>query len=283
MEHSAQWTRIDAQREKFVHTWSPTSEARAHVCIVHGLGEHGGRYHRLAADFVTAGLKVFAFDQQGHGQNPGKRGCIQSYASLMDDIEAMLAFTQQGLPLVLLGHSMGGNLVLNYALRKTQLPIAVISSSPMIKAARPPGRFMEVLLRMLMRVAPNVRLHSKVVASRLMSNRTEQKELEQDDLFHSDLSLRLGGALLDSGRWLLENAPRLSVPTLLTHGTNDYLTCPDASRQFAAAAGPVCQLEILHGQLHDPFRDEQRERVITKFISFIRDASEAAKPEVVAS
>ncbi len=273
MKYSAQWTELGPGLKKYVHAWEPTAAPEAVVCIVHGLGEHGGRYAPLAADLVAAGFAVVAFDQTGHGHSPNARGCIVSYAGLMDDIEAVLKWVKQkyaNLPCVLLGHSMGGNLVLNYALRKQFLPQAVISSSPMIRAAREPGRLFEGLARMVGLCAPNLRLKSTIDPAELMSDLQEQRALANDVLFHTYLSLRLGAALLDSGRWLLRDAPDLTTPTLLVHGANDRRTCPRASAEYAGRAGERCTFELLEGHYHDSFRDVERAAVIQRFVEFIR-------------
>ncbi len=103
-----------------------------------------------------------------------------------------------------------------------------------------------------------------------MSDPEEQAALEHDDLFHTQLSLRLGGALLDTGRWVLKNADKLAVPTLLSHGTQDCLTCPWASKEFSEKAGEICRLLLLPDQLHDPFRDLERKAVIEQFHAFLQ-------------
>jgi acylglycerol lipase len=271
------WEQVSPRVQRFVHHWDPAEGASAAVCIVHGLGEHGGRYQSLAQALAEAGFYVVSFDQQGHGHSPGGRAEVQSYLALLDDIQSMLAWLQTrhpSLPLTLLGHSMGGNLVLNYAIRKASepgaiLPKAVISSSPMIRSVKAPAAWVEFLLRGLLYVAPNHQLKSFIIPERLMSDPDEQRALIEDQLFHNRLTLRLGAALLDSGRWLLEHASELNVPTLLTHGTDDYLTCHLASREFAEKSHGKCRLELLNGQLHDTFRDLNRHHVLSLFIDFL--------------
>ena len=86
------WEEIAPQVQRFVHTWEAAGTAQAALCIVHGLGEHGGRYHSLATDLAASGLHVVAFDQQGHGQSPGRRAQIASYPSLLHDIHLMLTW-----------------------------------------------------------------------------------------------------------------------------------------------------------------------------------------------
>ena len=102
-----------------------------------------------------------------------------------------------------------------------------------------------------------------------MDDPVEIAEFNADPLFHSKLSLRLGAALIDSGRWALRHADRLSNPLLITHGTSDALTRFDASVEFARRAGALCQLEILPGALHDPFRCRDRQRVLGRYLEFL--------------
>lgn len=276
--YRAGWHDLRPGSRKFVHQWGKLENSWASVCIIHGLGEHGGRYHRLAKDLSRAGLWVNAFDQQGHGKSAERRGCIESYDSMLDDVSDFIDWcqAQSDRPLVLFGHSMGGNISLNYALRRDNLPDGVISSSPMIRAASPPSWLLETVARLGLRYFPNFRLQSRVVAERLMNDPKEQSLLIRDELFHSKLSLRLAAALLDSGEWTIENAQRLNVKLLLTHGTEDLKTCHKASIEFAEKSNEYCQLEILQDRLHDPFRDTERDAVIQKFIGFMQEISAKA-------
>ncbi|MEM7478877.1 MAG: lysophospholipase, partial [Planctomycetota bacterium] len=263
------WEQVDSQRRKFVYQWGSQQDYDATVLISHGLGEHGGRYMRLAQDFAAHGLRVVCFDQQGHGKSPEKRGCVDSYESMLDDIGAMLQWIGREKPTVLFGHSMGGNLVMNYTLRRNFQPACVIASSPMIEAVRPPARPLEFLLRCLMRLVPNRCISSHTKPEKLMSDPSEQAALRNDEVFHSSLSLRLGAALLDSGRWLLQNNPSPPVPLLLSHGSADQKTCHKASIRFAELTHENCQLEILADHMHDPFRDVDREEALEIFFRFI--------------
>jgi acylglycerol lipase len=275
MQYTAQWTELTPSKRKFVHLWEPSEEPQAAVCIVHGLGEHGGRYERLAAELVKSNIAVVAFDQTGHGHSPGQRGCIESYDALLDDIELVLEWTHNRFAHVrpiLFGHSMGGNLVLNYAFKRKPIPSAVISSSPMILVPQQPGWLFEKFARMIMRIAPDFRLRSRVVAASLMSDPYEQQLLIDDPLFHSQLSLRLAAALLDTGRWLLKNASQLPIQTLLVHGTQDCRTSHIASSQFAEQT-KACELQLYEGQLHDTFRDLERAHVIERFVTYIHSHS----------
>ena len=124
-------------------SWEPAGEPRAVVCLVHGLGEHCGRYQHVAAALTEAGFAVLACDQRGHGRSAGKRGVIPSYDALMDDIGLLLEQASQrypGKPRFLYGHSLGGNEVINYTLRRKPALAGVVATSPGLRTAfKPPA------------------------------------------------------------------------------------------------------------------------------------------------
>ncbi len=279
MKTTAQWLDISPGQSKFVHTWHPDAQApQANVAIIHGLGEHGGRYAPLAGRFVDAGFSVSAFDQQGHGRSPESRGKIRSYQSLLSDISAFMQWNRTQypeVPTILFGHSMGGNLVINFALRESAELGYVISSSPMLEKAVPVSPIVVRLARWLMRIAPNVKLHSQIIPERLMSDPAEQQMLCEDKLFHNQMTLRLGAGLVDSGHWALEHADQLRSPLLLSHGTSDYMTCYKASVEFARRAGKLCELVVWEGELHDPFRGLHRDAIIARYVDFVHQAVQA--------
>jgi alpha-beta hydrolase superfamily lysophospholipase len=246
------------------------------VCIVHGLGEHGGRYVRLAPHIARQGYHVSAIDLQGHGQSPGKRGTIVSYDSLLDEVRFGLRWARQNyadLPCYLFGHSMGGNLVANYALRRSELPDAAIVSSPMFLSSREPKGLMNTVARIAMRIAPNLTLAAGTETKQLMDDPQEQQILDNDPLFHRRVSLRLGAALIDSGKWAIANAHSLSIPMLVSHGLRDRITLPEGSQQFASRAGERCRLKLLEEHLHESFRDQRRHEVIQLYVDFLNSLS----------
>ncbi|MEO8270890.1 MAG: lysophospholipase, partial [Aureliella sp.] len=281
MKKTAQWLDISPRQSKYVTRWLPETAPQANVAIIHGLGEHGGRYDTIAQHFVRAGFSVSAFDQQGHGRSPESRGRIRSYSSLLDDIASFLKWNRTehaDIPTVLFGHSMGGNLVINYMLRNYPQPERVISSSPMLEKATPVHPSFVRFARWLMHIAPNLKLRSDVVVERLMSDPEEQQKLRDDELFHSQMTLRLGAGLLDSGAWALKHAAQLQTALLLSHGSSDYLTSYRASLEFARLAGDSCELVAIDGELHDPFRSLQRDSILARYVEFIRGAINQGRP-----
>lgn len=255
----------DGSRRAFYSWPCEASRSVASILIVPGLGEHGGRYAECAKVFSKSGFEVHAIDLIGHGLSPGKRGCINSYEGLLDEIEvAMVAMAEKTpqLPLVLWGHSMGGNLVLNYLLRKNRLPHCAISSGPMLRAVRLPSKAFLWLSRRLLRLMPNYQLKAPVDHADCTRDAAQRALMSSDKLFHRQLSLRLGAALIDSGQWALDHSEQLRTPVLLVHSEKDNITSAAAAAEFAESSAKFCELKLLSAQLHDVHRDLGSEAVL---------------------
>lgn len=260
------WNELGDGSSRAFYTWpSQASPTIASVLIVPGLGEHGGRYAACAKAFTQSGFDVYAIDLLGHGLSPGKRGCIESYDGLMDEIEVaieVVAKKAPRLPIVLWGHSMGGNLVLNYLLRKNQLPECAIASGPMLRATELPSKAFLWLARRLAKVMPHYQLKAPVHYVNCTRDEAQRAQMSSDQLFHKQLSLRLGAALIDSGQWALDHADRLRTSVLLVHSEQDKITSAAASTEFAKRCPQFCELKLLEDQLHDVHRDLGSEAVL---------------------
>ncbi len=268
---SADWAVWPDGQRRFVYCWGPR-DPKGYVGIVHGLGEHGGRYAELATQMASRGYFVAAYDQQGHGHDPGKRGVITSYQSLLHDVGQLLSWLRlqaRGRPCFLFGHSMGGNLVTNYVLREKVLPTAVIASSPMFRSPREPRGPFNWIARLALRIAPNLCIGAGIRFEDLTDDPIEQRQVASDPLYHRRVSLRLGAELIDSGRWAIENADQFKRPILITHSPNDRLTKATGSAAFAAKAGSICQMVSLENHRHETFRDLDKRAVWELLISYL--------------
>lgn len=249
-----------------VHLWLPAnSSPSAIIALIHGLGDHGKRYADLAEWFCQFNIAVCSFDMIGHGESPGKRGCIRDYDDLLVDIGFFLEKLIDRWPLAatgLYGHSMGGNLVLNYALRKQMLPAFVISSAPMLRATRPPSDSFLRVARFMSRMAPHYRLNAPVNVDFLTRSQIAKERYRKDPLVHKQLSLRLGAGLIDSGEWAIAHANALTTPTLLIHGDQDLITSHEATIEFARGANENASIRIWEDQLHDLHWDDDREKIL---------------------
>lgn len=262
------WTTKDGLRI-YAQGWQPETEPRAVLCIVHGLGEHGGRYARQAAVFVEAGCAVLIFDQRGFGKSQGRRGHTPGYAALLDDIAVLLQEAERQyphVPLFLYGHSMGGNLVLNYVLRRKPFLKGVIATGPWLRLAFTPPAYKIFLAGVMNVIWPSFTQANGIRASELSHDRDDTEAYEKDPLVHDRISARMFLSVFQAGLWALEKAHEFNLPLLLMHGGDDRITSPEASSRFAAKAGEKCTLRIwpglYHELLNEPDRPEAREYML---------------------
>ena len=271
-------------RERFVRSWIADAElTRAHpnqivMGVIHGLGDHGGRFDAMARWMAARGIHVYTFDQVGHGQTPGKRMAISSYDELLRDIDHFVQHLQHrhtDSKVGLFGQSMGGNLVLNHQLRSSSRTAWIVASSPMIRAINEPGTLYMAVLRALAAIAPHYRLKTPADPTALTRDANAQAAFLEDPLVQKCISLRLGGALIDSGRWALQNAEQLTTPTLIAHGDADRITSHQASMDFAKRSRAYSEIKIWPGGLHDLHHDIVCEDFFQHIFGWIQRQSSA--------
>ena len=230
----------DGQR-LLLRDWS-RHDARGAVLFVHGLGEHSGRYDRLAAWFNQRGYAVRGYDQRGHGRSPGRRGALRHRDDLLADLAAVYhdyAHAAAQRPL-LLGHSMGGLVATRAVLDGALAPPALVLSSPALRSWESPQ--MIRLASVLGRLLPSLPLRSGLHASRLSHDPGVVAGYRGDPLRHGWITPRLADFIFREGAACIADAAELAVPTLLLVAESDELVDPAGSRAFARAAAPGGQL-----------------------------------------
>lgn len=259
-------------QQLFGRVWQPESQPVGVVNLVHGLGEHSGRYHHLAGALVGAGFALVSFDLRGHGCSGGPRGHAPSHELVFEDIDSLLresARRYPGVPSFLYGHSLGGNLVLNYGLRRQPGLAGVIATSPWLRLAFAPPAWKVMIGRLMDRLVPRFTLPSGIDPVDLSHDPAVVSAYVNDPLVHDRLSARLGVGALENGQWALEHAGEFSLPLLLLHGGADRCTSADASREFARKAGSRCTLKIFDGLYHELHNEYEREEVISLIINWL--------------
>jgi alpha-beta hydrolase superfamily lysophospholipase len=247
------WQTEDGLR-LYAQGWQPETEPKGVVCLVHGLGEHSGRYAHLAAFLNQAGYALLAFDLRGHGQSEGQHGHTPSYDALLDDIAHLLDEAAGRYPdhsRFLYGHSLGGNLVINYALRRRPKLAGVIATGPLFRPAFEPPAWKLTLARIMYNLWPTLAMSNELDRQVLSRDPAVVRAYNEDPLVHDRLTPRLTMDMLQAGLWSMEHAAEFPLPLLLMHGSDDRLTSAQASREFAAQAGEVCTLKIWDGFYHE--------------------------------
>jgi alpha-beta hydrolase superfamily lysophospholipase len=245
----------------------------AAICLVHGLGEHSGRYAHLAAALTQAGYALLTFDHRGHGKSQGSRGHTPLYDTLMDDIghlldEAAQRFPKQ--PRFLYGQSMGGNLVLNYALRRRPPLAGVIATGPWLRTTFTPPGWKVALGRMMNNIAPALTQPSGLEVQAISRDSAVVRAYQTDSLIHDKISARLFTSCHAAGLWALEHAAEFPLPLLLMHGGADRITSADASREFAARAPSDCTLKIWDSFYHEIHNEPEQAEVFAFLIDWLR-------------
>lgn len=242
---------------------------RGLVAVVHGLGEHSGRYAALAADLVAARFTVVALDLPGHGRSPGSRGDIPSWTMVRDQVIpamfttlASLPGQPTDLPRVLLGHSMGAVMALDFAIARPREILGVVSSAAGLRTALPP--WWKAALANVARVAAPATGFPHGLDESGMSRDAEVRRLRQSDpLMHDRISPRLYAAFTEAQQRILREARRLAVPALLLHGSADRVTDPKGSLEFnGAAPHGMARLITYSEAFHELFNDLSRDHVV---------------------
>lgn len=252
--------------ELAVYDWAmPAGQPLGTVLVVHGLGEHAGRYAEVAAHLHQWGFAVRAYDQQGHGQSQGARGDLLRPGSLQADLCRVMDNTRErpalaNTPLILLGHSMGGLVVARTVAEPLRSVDAVVLSSPALGALT--NLFQKMLLATLPRVLPHLRVDNGLKTDFVSRDPDVVKAYRADPLVHRRISAGLAAWILDEGAHTLEEAAQWQVPTLLLYAGHDRLVDAKASAYFAQMApATAVQAQCFEGMYHEIFNDLYRAQV----------------------
>jgi acylglycerol lipase len=251
----------------YAKQWTSAQPPKAVICLMHGMGEHIGRYDWLAEQLNQQGFDVLGCDQRGHGKSEGPRGHFPDFEIFMNDVDALLQAAQQRypqVPRVLYGHSMGGNLVANYLLRRQPRQLAgAVLSSPYLQLAFQPSAVKLWMGRLMKGIWPGLSLDSGLDASGISRNVQVVETYLSDPLVHSKISAKMGIELIETGQWALDHAAELTVPTLVYHGNQDRLTSFEASRQFAEGS-PMATFVAWEGLFHETHNEPEKDQVIAQ-------------------
>ena len=260
-KQDAAWLEMPDGQPLRLHDW-PLPQARGGVLLVHGLGEHAGRYADLARWFNAQGYAARSYDQRGHGESPGPRGVLNHPDDLLADLAVVYADYARtlGAAPLLLGHSMGGLVALRAVLDERITPQALVLSSPALRSHASPG--LRRLAATLARLAPNLRLRNGLDLERLSHDPLVVAAYRDDALCHDRVSPRLADFIFRAGAACIADADRLEVPALLLVAGEDALVDAAGSRDFSGAAARTKRLTTRYfaALYHELFNEAEPSR-----------------------
>lgn len=258
--------------DMFVREWTPDGGMKAAVVLVHGHGEHIGRYAHVGAVLAQHGYGLFGFDLRGHGRSGGPRGHAPSFEAYMDDIDRMLEKVRNSLPgkpIFLYGHSLGGVLVLNYVLlRKPDLK-GVIVTSPSLRTSVEEQKIKVVLAKFLGSVAPAATLSTGLDPNLLSRDPEVGRIYKADPLVHSKISFGVGKTMIGINRSTFDHVSGFPVPLLLMHGTEDRIAYPSGSKDIAPLVKGECTLKLWQGLWHETHNEPEKEMVFEFLLDWL--------------
>lgn len=244
-------------------TW-PVPGATIRFAVVHGLGEHSGRYERFARGMARFGMATSAVDLRGHGESAGKRGHVDSWTQWVEDASAFISHVESEASgeVVPLGHSFGGVVMLSTVLAgKLSRARRFILSSPALKLKAEVPAWKLSLSRLTSAVAPRLAMNNEVDAGTISRIPEIVEAYRTDPLVHGQISSRTFTEWQQAARQDLDRAGEIRMPFLILAGTDDRLVDPAGSKDLHRMAPVTSELRLLEGRYHEPFNDADSEEV----------------------
>jgi alpha-beta hydrolase superfamily lysophospholipase len=246
---------------------------KAVIVLIHGMGEYFGRYvDHVIPHFYKNSIAVIAYDQFGHGKTEGKRGHNPGFEEVLDCVTVVINKSKEvfgNKQTFLYGHSMGGNVVINYVLRRKHHLKGVIATSPFLKLAFEPPAWKLKIAKALLKIAPSLTMDNELDVNAVSRDTEEVEKYKKDLLIHDKVSPNYSIVFIETGQWALDNASKLKIPMLLMHGTGDLLTSYKASKEFAKNAGSKVTLKLYDGAYHELHNDIIKNDVLDEMTSWL--------------
>lgn len=252
----------------------PCENPCAVVGIIHGLGEHVHRYEHVVDYFHQHNIAVIGYDRRGHGRSGGKKGHTTSYKAFLDEIGQLAVEAEERYPhtpVFLYGHSMGGNLLLSYIIRRHPNIQGAIVSAPHIRLAFQSSAVMVALGRMMKGVFPGFTQPNGLDVEQISRDAAEVEKYKNDPYVHNKLTAITGMGMLESAAALDKYQGAFPVPLLLMHGGADGITDPQGSEDFAKRVTGDVTFKKWEGLYHEIHNEPEKEEVIALIVNWINE------------
>ncbi|MGF1486339.1 MAG: alpha/beta hydrolase [Prochloraceae cyanobacterium] len=246
----------------YYQSWHPSERSRGIFVLIHGLGSHSDIFSNLVQKLVTLDYAVYGLDLRGHGRSAGQRGYINSWDEFREDLQIFLELirtTNNNLPIFLVGHSLGGSIVVDYILDRPENISGAIALAPALGKVGV-SQFKLKLAKILDRICPRFFLKTGIDPVNYTRDKTLIKKYQQDPLIHHVATARLTAECFKVQKKIYKQKNSLKIPLLILHGGGDVITYPSASRKFIKKANLKYvefkeYPEIAHDIQNDPDRE----------------------------
>ncbi|MCS6819821.1 MAG: alpha/beta hydrolase [Chitinophagales bacterium] len=270
-----QWNWTHKGKKVYAQGWAPP-QSKGVVCIVHGFAEFSDRYEHVARFLGAHGYAVLTYDQLGHGKTEGRRGHVDAYDDLLDLVQHIVHEAQTrfpGIPVFLYGHSMGGNVVTNFLLRRQPQQVkAAVVTGPLFKLGFEPPAIKVLLARLMVNIFPAYTEKSNLDAEAISRDKNEVRKYKEHPLTLNVITAGMFIGFYKAASYALAHANDLSVPMLIMHGTADRLTSCKGSEEFAAKHKKgLVTLKLLEGFYHELHNEpeEDRQKVLNYIVNWL--------------
>jgi alpha-beta hydrolase superfamily lysophospholipase len=252
---------------ELVREWIPGGEPKAYIVLVHGIAEHSGRYERVGSPLADAGFLVRSFDLIGAGASGGRRWHIDDWSRYDDQVQSHMEWARdQGGPVVLMGHSMGGLIALGYVLDGRPKPDLLVLSAPALSGGAP---WQRSLAPILSRLTPTLSIPSRVKGAHLSRDPAVGEAYFSDPLVITSATCALGAALFDEMDDVNERLADLNIPTLVIHGGDDRLVPTKSSEPLGAL--DCVDRKVYKGLRHETFNEPEGPQVMADVITWLNE------------
>jgi alpha-beta hydrolase superfamily lysophospholipase len=250
---------------QLVRDWDPTGPTKGDIALVHGLGEHSGRYARTGSLLAEAGYRVRGFDLLGFGASSGERADITRWSLFLDQVEGIVrSIRTEGRPIILMGHSLGGLIALDYALAERPRSDLLVLSAPALGGGK---GWQRTLAPFLARLFPTLLVPTRITGDQLSRDPAVGEAYFGDPLVMTKASARLGASIFATQDRVLATVAGLSVPTLVIHGGQDTLV-PTVSSQALASIERVDR-RVFQELRHESLNEPEGPNVVTEIVKWI--------------
>ena len=254
----------------YTQAWE-IENAKANVGLIHGMWEHSNRYEHVALYLNSRGYNAYAMDHIGHGRSDGKKGHVDNYDLLLDSVQTFLdeIKSHNNLPVFLYGHSMGGNVLTNFLIRRQPNIKGALLSSPWYKLATAPPAFQLLLAKIMIKIYPSFQDTAKVDQKGISRDPIEVQKYVDDPMVFNKMTPAFFFPTFENGLYAIAHAKEIKVPALLFHGTADRLTSHEGSVELSKNANSNVEFVSLEGMYHETHNDIGKEKVLDMMATWL--------------